>query len=174
MSKVNEITWANTPQKWTHTHACLVSCACECDRFRCVPVLPSFIKERKLQICPALMDFDFNLHSFCLPFPLHSLQHFLKCCKMPSPLDGEEAWLAAEFMRPPREKWRSFSFGCCCSCCPCHKTLTTTKLQENYPLMSNIYGRDGSSRAGKTLSTPPPPEVEVERCLGASTAFLAK
>lgn len=52
---------------------------------------------------------------------------------------------------------QSFSFAFCC-CCPCHKTLTTTKLQENYPLMSNIYGRDGSSQAGKTL---PPPEVEA-------------
>lgn len=35
-----------------------------CDRFRCVRVLPTFIKERKLQICPSLMDFHFNLHSF--------------------------------------------------------------------------------------------------------------
>lgn len=57
----------------------------------------------------------------------------------------------------------SFALCCCCCyfcccCCPCHKTLTTTKLQENYPLMSNIYGRDGSSQAGKTL---PPPEVEA-------------
>lgn len=130
-----------------------------CDRFRCVRVLPTFIKERKLQICPSLMDFHFNLHSFSPTTNSLALFKVLQNAFAAQLISG---WIYAA----SREMLQSFSFAfCCCCCCfyyccccPCHKTLTTTKLQENYPLMSNIYGRDGSSQAGKTL---PPPEVEA-------------
>lgn len=138
----------------THSHTpvwSVVRAVCVCDRFRCVRVLPSFIKERKLQICPSLMDFHFNLHSFSPTTNSLALFKVLQNAFAAQLISG---WIYAA----SRQMLQSFSFAFCWCCCPCHKTLTTTKLQENYPLMSNIYGRDGSSQAGKTL---PPPEVEA-------------
>lgn len=135
----------------THTLLAWSVVRAVCDRFRCVRVLPTFIKERKLQICPSLMDFHFNLHGFSPTTNSHALFKVLQ--------NAFAAQLISGIYAASREMWQSFRLAfCCCCCCPCHKTLTTTKLQENYPLMSNIYGRDGSSQAGKTL---PPPEVEA-------------
>lgn len=103
-----------THLKSGHTYACLVSCACECDRFRCVPVLPSFIKERKLQICPALMDFDFNLHSFCLPpsqyFPFAQLATLFKVLQNASRCGRQRSLISGGIYAATAGKVAKFQF----------------------------------------------------------------